>query len=481
MRTGGGWVADPRRFSSDAGLAMGRIFINYRREDALNWAHHLLYPALATRFGGENVFLDVDSDLPPGLDYRPALREAVERCEVMVSVIGPNWRRILAERTPAHEADPDLHPDSVRVEIAHALSREIPVIPLLVDGAGPPGAAELPEELRVLAFRQSETAAYPSRETDLARLISFIEQRIGVAPLCVPPPETPAAAELARIDQSLDPEAYEDVEEVFRGTPQALEARRRRRQLGLWTALDRGDLGAVEAFAERELFPALAEAAQATATALRDAAERAEVARRGREAAERRAREEAEAERRRFLAWLTEQPAGTVFRDTMASGGEGPEMVVIPAGEFVVGSPEDEPERFAREGPQHQVRIARPFALGRYPVTFDEYDAYCAATRATKPKDEGWGRARRPAIYVSWDDASAYCAWLSSETGADYRLPSEAEWEYGCRAGTVTAFWWGREITPEQANYRGRYVYAGGGAKGVNRRKTEPVDAFEPN
>ncbi len=460
---------------------MTKIFINYRREDALNWAQHLLFPALAERFGKDAVFLDVDSDLPRGLDYRPALREAVERCDVMVSLIGLNWRRILAERTPAHEADPDLHPDSVRVEIAHALSREIPVIPLLVDGAGPPGAAQLPEELRLRAFRQSETALYPSREADLARLISFIEQRIGVAPLSAPPPATPAAAELARIDRSLDPQDYEDVEEVFRGTPEALEARRRRRQLREWAEIDQADLEAVEAFGARERFPALAEAVQTAATALRDAAARAEAERRAREEAERRAREQAEFERRRFLAKLATQPAGAVFRDPMASGGEGPEMVVIPARSFLMGSPDDEPEPDSDEGPQHRVTIAHPFALGRYAVTFDKYDAFCAATGRQKPDDAGWGRGRRPAINVSWGDASAYCAWLSGETGAAYRLPSEAEWEYAARAGTTTPFWWGRAITPDQANYNGTYAYTGGGAKGVWRQKTEPVDAFQPN
>ena len=81
----------------------------------------------------------------------------------MVSLIGRNWRRILAERTPPHDADPDLTPDSVRVEIAHALQRDIPVIPLLLEGAVLPAAADLPEELRPLAFRQSETAAFPAR------------------------------------------------------------------------------------------------------------------------------------------------------------------------------------------------------------------------------------------------------------------------------------------------------------------------------
>ncbi|MEL6980712.1 MAG: formylglycine-generating enzyme family protein, partial [Pseudomonadota bacterium] len=182
-------------------------------------------------------------------------------------------------------------------------------------------------------------------------------------------------------------------------------------------------------------------------------------------------------------AALIASPAGTVFRDSFLAPikmrhdeeiSEGPELCVIPAGRFLMGSPAEEPERFDGEGPQHEVRIARPFALGRYAVTFDEYDAFCAATRARRPGDAGWGRGRRPAIKVSWKDADAYCGWLSEQTGATYRLPSEAEWEYACWAGTTTPFWWGREITPEQANYNGDYAYAGGGAKGVYRKKTEP-------
>ncbi len=159
----------------------------------------------------------------------------------------------------------------------------------------------------------------------------------------------------------------------------------------------------------------------------------------------------------------------------------GPEMIVIPEGEFMMGSPENEPERTAWEGPQHPVRIGARFGLGKYAVTFDEYDAYCAASGAEKPGDAGWGRGRRPVVNVSWEDAQGYCRWLSEETGAAYRLPSEAEWEYACRAGTTTPFWWGREITPDRANYDGREVYAGGGSKGVFRGKTEPVDAFEAN
>ena len=171
-----------------------------------------------------------------------------------------------------------------------------------------------------------------------------------------------------------------------------------------------------------------------------------------------------------------------------------PEMVAVPAGSFTMGSPAGtlgfggEPGRYVGEGPQHKVTIAKPFAIGRFAVTFVEWEAaqkdkdWQAITgrAARQPEDEGWGRADRPVIHVDWYDAKAYVKWLSQKTGEDYRLPSEAEWEYASRAGTTTPFWWGLSITPEQANYDGNYTYAGG-QKGEYRQKTLPVNSFEPN
>jgi hypothetical protein len=151
-----------------------------------------------------------------------------------------------------------------------------------------------------------------------------------------------------------------------------------------------------------------------------------------------------------------------------------PEMVVIPAGSFTMGSPNNEPERFDDEA-QVRVTIAKPFAVGRFAVTFDEWhqcvaDDECGGYR---PSDQGWGRGRRPVINVSWDDAQKYIEWLNRKTGKTYRLLSEAEREYATRAGTTTPFWWGPSITPKQANYDGSVApYKGGGSKGENRQKT---------
>lgn len=142
-----------------------------------------------------------------------------------------------------------------------------------------------------------------------------------------------------------------------------------------------------------------------------------------------------------------QRPDFTVFRDAPFA----PEMVVLPAGEFLMGS---EVGRYDNEGPQHRVQIGYRLAIGRYPVTFEEWDAYVADGGTDyRPNDQGWGRGRRPVINVSWNDAKQYVAWLSRKTGQAYRLLSEAEWEYAARAGTTTMRWWGNDITPQNANY----------------------------
>ena len=160
-----------------------------------------------------------------------------------------------------------------------------------------------------------------------------------------------------------------------------------------------------------------------------------------------------------------------------------PEMVVVPAGSFTMGSGQDEPGRDATQGPKHQVKIAGPFSVARFPVTFTEWEA-CVAGKGCggyKPDDSGWGRGDRPVINVSWSDAKLYIAWLSQKTGNTYRLPSEAEREYVTRAGTATSFWCGAAIAPDMANYNGNYANAGAARKGEYRQKTLPVWSFEPN
>jgi formylglycine-generating enzyme required for sulfatase activity len=146
-----------------------------------------------------------------------------------------------------------------------------------------------------------------------------------------------------------------------------------------------------------------------------------------------------------------------------------------------MGSPQNEPERFPAEV-QRAVTIAKPIAVARFAVTFDEWEACIneGGCNRYKPADRGWGRGRRPVIYVSWSDTKAYLAWLSRKTGKPYRLLSEAEREYVARAGTRTPFWWGASISTDQANYNGNFTY-GNGPRGEYRQQTVPVDFFSPN
>jgi formylglycine-generating enzyme required for sulfatase activity/type II secretory pathway predicted ATPase ExeA len=132
-----------------------------------------------------------------------------------------------------------------------------------------------------------------------------------------------------------------------------------------------------------------------------------------------------------------------------------PEMVVLPAGSFIMGSPADEIFRSDNEGPQHKVAIAKPFAVSKFEVTFNQWDTCVAYGYCERISDAGWGRGHRPSIFVSWDAVHRYVAWLSNTTGKSYRLLTESEYEYATRAGTQTAFPWGNEIGKNNANCDG--------------------------
>lgn len=153
--------------------------------------------------------------------------------------------------------------------------------------------------------------------------------------------------------------------------------------------------------------------------------------------------------------------------------GLGLEMMLIPGKTFIMGSPSNEPERNDDEGPQHKVTVPS-FYLGKYQVT----QALWEAIMGTNPSN--FKGANRPVEQVSWNEAVGFCQKLSEKIGKDYRLPSEAEWEYACRAGTTTPFYFGQTITPEIANYNGTSTY-GNGPKGEDRQQTTEVGSFPPN
>lgn len=156
---------------------------------------------------------------------------------------------------------------------------------------------------------------------------------------------------------------------------------------------------------------------------------------------------------------------GEIFKDCP----DCPELVVIPAGEFSMGSTASPIEQ-----PQRNVVIAKPFAIGRFEVTFSEWDnCFTAGACKYRPEDQGWGRGNRPVIDVSWDDAQTFVTWLSQKSGKRYRLPSEAEWEYSARGGTPNAYWWGTQIGSGRAKCED--------CGGDSSRTTLPVGSFRPN
>lgn len=158
------------------------------------------------------------------------------------------------------------------------------------------------------------------------------------------------------------------------------------------------------------------------------------------------------------------------------------EMVTMQPGMFTMGSKSSEERRSSTEGPRQDVLFDYYYEIGKYEVTFEQWDA-CVADGGCggyKPDDGGWGRGKRPVINVSWDDAQLFIKWLNEKSGGEYRLPSEAEWAYAARAGTETAFYTGDTISSDDANFNAEQSYKGS-EPGAYLRKTVEVGQYPPN
>ena len=450
-----------------------KIFVSYRRDDDPNGAARIR-DALTAKFGRSSVFMDVD-DLLAGLRFDEELAKALAACDVFLAIIGQRWMDLLKAKASGGERD------YVREEIAEALRRKIVVIPVRVGREGQlpqlPRTNDLPSEIRDLVHYQKHDVTYEHFRRDSSALVDAITTvRRHVRPATAQVHLRVALATAASVL------AIGWVSAHQMGVP-------------VWWPFADDANPILQTMNKRAV---LKEQAAAEERRRRDEAE-------AKRKAEEQAKAEAETERQRVAALQAQQErqrkeedarkrvpigalppgSGKSARDQLTDGSPCPfcpEIVVVPAGSFTMGSPANEPERYESEA-QVRVTIAKPFAVGRYAVTFDEWDACVADSGCDgyKPNDQGWGRGKRPVINVNWDEAKTYAAWLSRKTGKSYRLLSEAEREYVTRAGTTTPFWWGSSITPKQANYDGNSTYAGGGSKGEYRQRTVPVDSFEPN
>jgi formylglycine-generating enzyme required for sulfatase activity len=426
-------------------LAMAGIFINYRRDDAPGVAGRL-FDYLAQKYPRGDLFMDVDA-MKPGMDFAQQLDAQVSHCRVLLAVIGPRW---FETRDQAGHRRLDSDRDYVRIELAAALKRNIPVIPVLVDGATMPLEESLAEDLRPLARRHALELRHTRFNADADAIMHALE---GVVPRRRVPwgllttGTFVAAVALAVLWLKLAPKLHpapppQTAQQVLPpvsgpAAPQLPPAQTTQSSPTQTAPL-----------------PTVQPPAQPTQTIQQPAAQLAVKSAQPPFVPLTAAREHAL------------QP-GDSFRECTSC----PEMVVIPAGSFVMGSPVSEYGRGSNEGPQHTVTFAKSFAVGRFSVTFDEWDACVAEGGCGRylPPDQGWGRGRRPVTGVSLYDANGYLAWLSRKTGATYRLPSEAEREYFTRAGTTSPYWWGSTISPDQANYGG------------SLKQSVPVDSFHPN
>ncbi|MBR1279006.1 SUMF1/EgtB/PvdO family nonheme iron enzyme [Bradyrhizobium sp. AUGA SZCCT0283] len=419
-----------------------KVFISYRRDDSAGHAGRV-HDRLEREFGRNLLFMDVDS-VPLGVNFVKVLGEEIAKCDALLAIIGPGW---LDARDENGNRRLDNLNDFVRIEIETALLRGIPVIPILLEGTRVPKADRLPDGLKELALRNGVDVRHASFLDDMERLIR------GLKGLQSPQKTDPAAP--SRVDRDSAEGGVADSTTTHAQAGKQL--RLAVRSVGFvwlgaamgalvfaWVAADQA--GVLRLWPSRPAKTASSEGLNGKVQA--DPAGRNKAESDKGTGVEPKGREEDAA--RSDPALTVEPGSGQSFLDQLTDGKPCttcPEMVVVPAGSFMMGSPVRELGHDDIEGPQRKVTIARPVAVGKYEVTFAEWDA-CVADGGCKqnPDDEGWGRGKRPVINVSWDDITKeYLPWLSRRTGKTYQLLTEAEWEYAARAGSTTRFHFGND------------------------------------
>jgi formylglycine-generating enzyme required for sulfatase activity len=406
---------------------VGGIFISYRRGDSEGQARALA-TELAKYAGADSIFMDVDS-IALGRDFREGLQESLESCDAALALIGPGWLDAKDAAGNGRLEDPN---DYVRQEIAVALKRNIPVTPVLLQGASMPPAERLPDDLKNLAFRNGFELSHMRWHSDVREMA----QRLGLA-----------ADEAAQVKPLVKGA-------IAFAAPSAPARLTRRRALGA-AAVGVAAVGAavstpsIRGLLWRPNRPELRRIMFDFATV--DA---------------------------KGARLPDESGAAPVFTEALGSGAS-LGMVAISSGAFTMGSPNYEPERRPNEGPQRTVTLNR-FFIGASAITQAQWAAVVTAhpakfTHDLQPFPSHFKGQRLPVESVSWRQADEFCRRLAVITERDYRLPTEAEWEYACRAGSAAPFHCGPTITAELANYCG----TGGAVCGESGGKSVASDTYD--
>jgi formylglycine-generating enzyme required for sulfatase activity len=372
-----------------------KIFVSYRRDDSAGHTGRI-YDRLAATFGDAQIFMDIDH-IEPGQDFVQVMEEAVSSCDVLVAIIGRDW--ITTRGRTTRRLDDPL--DFVRLEIRTALKQNILTIPVLVQGTSMPRAQDLPADMAELVRRNALEVSDLRWRHDVDRLLEVLER------------------ERTRRGKALQSAA---------SAPSVKSSRLRNRKLWLAVGI---------AILVTAIGLSLVLASRFWTTIGKPTV----------------------SELRSFAFYTpTVNSNGSVSRTmkqanvlTVHFGNHTPlEMVQIPAGNFWMGSA-DEVSVAQNETPQHQVTV-KSFYMSRYEITQELWQI----VMGNNPSKQGPSRGDRfPVDTVSWNDATSFCAKLSQLTGRQFRLPTEAEWEYACRAGTTTPYAFGQTLTRELANNSG--------------------------
>ncbi|MCZ4305893.1 SUMF1/EgtB/PvdO family nonheme iron enzyme [Zoogloeaceae bacterium G21618-S1] len=451
----------------------GNIFINYRRDDSAGWAGRL-HDRLVRVLPRRHVFIDV-TGIEGGEAFARLLDAEVAKCDVFLAIIGPDWLAPEASSDRRRIDDPN---DFVRIEIASALRRDgVHVIPVLVDGASVPNADDLPDDVRALVERNAVEVSREHFDRDADRLIATIRRHLPFTvrnqgplrrALAAGALAAAGAATLAALYTGTLPSAF-GLEALVR--PSARE----------WGALTYGDktnpayltdfitrhTGSPEADEAGMWMKYISARAWSKIKDTTDRRPLSDFLSVFRDSAEAPTAAQRLAE---LPASPQSGPQGNAALSRFADCEDCPEMVVIPAGQFLMGSLDTEwtVVEDRHEGPRQQVQIAHKFAVGRFEVTVGQFRQFVKETghaigfecigvinpdAPAKVWDAIPGRDFQtpgfpqtddhPVVCINWDDATAYANWLSKKAGASYRLPTEAEWEYLARAGSQESYAFG--------------------------------------